>query len=220
MHQRLLLPQPDAPRDVGSETTAARTPFRTPHICTSGGGGRRQCDSPEIASTVDASSSNYRDERVAASRNRARNARVRGRLTPLDDAMHHLQVLLELVNIARGEIATRHGAHTLRTLLVRLLVNRQPSLGEERLKASRKGARVGLDTGVKLRVKRRERNNEFVLTELLLLGERQIAVAALVGLRRLRLLLNVLLDVAIQVILAFEPTVYRTVRSYFFWQPS
>ena len=134
--------------------------------------------------------------------------------------MHHLQVLLELVNIARGEIATRHGAHTLRTLLVRLLVNSQPSLGEERLKASRKGAWVGLDTGVKLRVKRRERNNEFVLTELLLLGERQIAVAALVGLRWLRLLLNVLLDVAIQVILAFEPTVYRIHRSYFFWQPS
>lgn len=220
MHQRLLLPQPDAPRDVDSGTTAARTPFRTPHICTSGGGGRQQCDSPETASIVDASNSNYRDERVATSRNRAQNARVRGRFTPLDDAMHRLQVLLELVNIARGEIATRHGAHTLRTRLVRLLVNSQPSLGEERLEASRKGAGVGLDASVKLRVKRRERNNEFVLAELLLLGERQIAVAALVGLWRLRLLLNVLLNVAIQVVLAFEPTVHRNARSYFFWQPS
>ena len=134
--------------------------------------------------------------------------------------MHRLQVLLELVNIARGEIATRHGAYTLRTLLVRLLVNSQPSLGEERLEASRKGTWIGLDAGVKLRVKRRERNNEFVLAELLLFGKRQIAVAALVGLRRLRLLLNVLLDVAIQVVLAFEPTVHHNVHSYFFWQPS
>ena len=122
---------------------------------------------------------------MAATRNSAHNARICSRFATLDDAMHCFQVLLELFDIAGGEGAAAYGAHALGTLLVRLFVNGQSSLGKERLKASRKGTRVRFYSGMKLIVREMNSNHEFVFAELLLLGERHITMCTLVRLLRL-----------------------------------
>ena len=64
--------------------------------------------------------------------------------------MHGLEVLLERLDVARCERASGDGANALRVLLVGLLVDRQTRLREKRLEAAGKGARIGLDSGMKL----------------------------------------------------------------------
>ena len=64
--------------------------------------------------------------------------------------MHRLEVLLERLDVARCERTPGDGANALRVLLVGLLVDRQTRLREKRLEAAGKGARIGLDSGVKL----------------------------------------------------------------------
>ena len=87
---------------------------------------------------------------MSTARNGAHDARVRHRFASLHNPLHGLEMLLERLDVARRERAPGDGANALRVLLVGLFVNRQTCLREERLKAAGKGARIGLDSGVKL----------------------------------------------------------------------